>query len=484
MTRSITMLQGVQPVNGDVGTGLLTAGNTYTVSSALAHELVNRAKAVFATPSYVAPGVQFVVFRTPTQLLGTPFNEDIALAATTEFVDSTDATKRYTINAGGTAYVPLGGGSSGAATGTATPQALGTAAAGSATAAAHEDHVHPMPTALQTGSFPQISGNYDASTNTVLTGPLAGLHLASSTVPAGGPPAFKVTVPGTPGLDAVGPLSAGDYLFQTGTVWDVAYGVPPTAALKKGNGTGGLTDAVQSVDFAAPIVLQSNLEIYIPSSGSIGNNGALTLTTALQNIMSDGCWMSFPVGSIAAGIPAAAGMKYWVVMSSTTAGTIYNNTYTPGTNLPTPPVTPTPFVTTGPGAFTQTISTDVTAYSFTVPANSMGPNGSIDIELWCRANNSAGTKAFRCFFGGQNLGPTINLTTGQQQSMISRIANKQNAKKQKNNASGRNVSGNAGTLFGTVDTTAAQTLLVNFNIAVATDWACIDEVRITVNYGA
>jgi hypothetical protein len=368
---------------------------------------------------------------------------------------------------------------------TTTPNSLGaTAAVGTSTAFMRADAVIALPTALQVGGFPQISGNYDASTNTVLTGPLTGQHLASSTVPAGGPPAFKVTVAGTPGLDAVGGLAVGDYLFQTGTVWDVAYGVSPTTAMKKGNGSGGLADAVLSVDYAAPISIQSALEVVMPSSGSIGNNGALTLTTALQNTLSDGCWMTFPVGAIAAGIPAAAGMKYWVAMSSTTVGVIYNNTYTPGTNLPTPPTTPTAFVTTGPGAFTQVTGTDVTAYSVTIPANTLGPNGSIDIELWGRANNSAGTKAIRCFLGGQNLGPTINLTTGQQQSMMSRIANKQNAKKQKNNASGRNVSGNSSTLFGTVDTTLAQTLVVNFNLAVNTDWVCLDEVRITINYGA
>lgn len=425
--------------------------------------------------------------RSAAQLAAAPTSADIALGAQGQFFDplqTVDATHPWVYySATATAYVKISS-AGGGATGSATPQALGTAAVGTATASSHEDHVHAMPTALQVGGFPQISGNYDASTNTVLTGPLTGVHLASSTVPAGGPPAFKVTVAGTPGLDAVGALSAGDYLFQTGTVWDVAYGVPSTAALKKGNGTGGLVDATQSVDYAAPISLQSNLEIYMSSSGSIANNGALTLTTALQNIMTDGCWMTFPAGAIAAGIPAAAGMKYWVVMSSTTVGTIYNNTYTPGTNLPTPPATPTAFVTTGPGAFTQVVATDVTAYSLTVPANTMGPNGSIDIEVWGRSNNSAGTKAIRCFFGGQNLGPTINMTTGQQQSMMSRIANKQKTNRQKNNASGRNVSGNSSTLFGTVDTTAAQTLNINFNVGVATDWVCIDEVRVTVNYGA
>ena len=45
-----------------------------------------------------------------------------------------------------------GGGEGGAALGSATPQPLGTAAAGAATTAARTDHVHAMPTAAQVGA--------------------------------------------------------------------------------------------------------------------------------------------------------------------------------------------------------------------------------------------------------------------------------------------------------------------------------------------
>lgn len=394
--------------------------------------------------------------------------------------DSTGALAGYVDASGNEVMGGFGGGGVPAA---ATPLALAASAAvGVSTKYMREDAVLPLPSALQVGGVPQISGNYNASTNTVLTGPLTGYQPISSTVPTGGPPAFRVTVAGTPGLDSVGALNVGDDLFQTGTVWDVAYGVAPTLAIKKGNGTGGLADAVASTDYGPPINFQNAVEVFAPCSGSIGNNGALTLGTALDKVYSDGCWMSFPIGAIATGIPASSSTKYFVQMSTTTVGQIFNNTYIPGTSLPTVPASPTAFVTTGPGAYTQ-VTSGVPAFQYVVPANSMGPNGSIDIELWIRGNSTAGNKTVSALFGGQ-LGPALTLTSGQQQTNLSNILNKGNAKKQKCNNSGRYTSGNAGNGVGTVDTTVAQNLIINVQLAVATDWACIDYVRITINYGA
>jgi hypothetical protein len=115
------------------------------------------------------------------------------------------------------------------------------------------------------------------------------------------------------------------------------------------------------------------ISIILPASGSIANNGALTLGTALTTTYSvantGGCYMYFATDTIAVGVPAGL---YYVVMSSTTVGTIYNNTYT--SNVPIAPVSPTPFVTTGPGAYTQTTS-EVTLITPTIPGGLMGKNG-------------------------------------------------------------------------------------------------------------
>jgi hypothetical protein len=131
------------------------------------------------------------------------------------------------------------------------------------------------------------------------------------------------------------------------------------------------------------------------SSGSIGDNGALTGVTALPQTYSGGAYIWLPADSIDATTPAAAAW-YWCVFSSTTAGTIYNSTYTSGT--PTAGVT-TAFATTGPGAFTGSVAEGM-GPTITVPAGRMGPNGRFRSTMNFAHNNSAGIKTPRLRFSG------------------------------------------------------------------------------------
>ena len=137
---------------------------------------------------------------------------------------------------------------------------------------------------------------------------------------------------------------------------------------------------------------QGGIPLILQSSGTMGNNGALSAITS-QQIQYTSCYMYFPVNTIAAGV--AAGW-YYAVMSSTTTATIYNNTYTSGT--PTIPTSPTAFATTGPGAYTQTTA-EITALSIPVVAGSMGINGRIKAWLLELTNNNANNKTFKTKFG-------------------------------------------------------------------------------------
>jgi hypothetical protein len=143
----------------------------------------------------------------------------------------------------------------------------------------------------------------------------------------------------------------------------------------------------------ASLVSQWGVPVIIPSSGSIGNNGALTLTTALNTTFAN-CWMYFPANAISAG--SAAGI-YFVQMSSTTAGTIYNNTLTAG--APTIPASPTAFSTTGPGAYTQTTSA-VDLVTLTILGGSMGANGSLRFKSGWITPNNANSKQTQVKLGG------------------------------------------------------------------------------------
>lgn len=148
---------------------------------------------------------------------------------------------------------------------------------------------------------------------------------------------------------------------------------------------------------------QSGFAFLYPGSGSIGNNGALTLTTAYYRTITKG-YAYFLADQIAAGV--AAGW-YYIEMSSTTAGTIYNNTYSTGN--PTEPTTKTAFVTTGPGAYTGGTA-NITALSFPLAGGTMGKYGALHGPASFACTNSAGTKTFRVNLGGTSF-MSLALTT-------------------------------------------------------------------------
>jgi hypothetical protein len=166
-----------------------------------------------------------------------------------------------------------------------------------------------------------------------------------------------------------------------------------------GNGiTGSTADTVVALLASASILVgQTGLPIILPSGGTIGNNGALSGITALPTTYNQGCYMYFPTAAISAA--SLAGI-YYVVMSSTTAGTIYNDVYVSG--QPNVPASPTPFVTTGPGAYVQATS-QIDLITFPVPANAMGKNGRLVIRGRASGNNNANVKSPRVAFGAMTL---------------------------------------------------------------------------------
>lgn len=313
----------------------------------------------------------------------------------------------------GSAWIPAAGG---AAVGSATPQALGTASAGTDPASSHQDHVHAMPTALQTGGIPQSSGDYNAATNTVLTGPFTGQNLASGTLPTGsGPAGFRVTVPGNPGLDSTGQLGLNDLLFySTALVWDVAGGAAQTTNLYKGDGTttGRLIAAVPGLDYNPGPLWQSGVPIGVMPNCTIASGGAVTITGAnTPTAYPQGCWMWYSANALYSG--SAAGW-WWTVLAGTTGSTassitVYNSYLastgsssqqagtssgaTLASGFPVP-VSPTTTGITG-GTHTQPTATVIYVPGPTVPANYMGNNGSAEAKYAVRNNNTGNGKAFQ-----------------------------------------------------------------------------------------
>jgi hypothetical protein len=137
---------------------------------------------------------------------------------------------------------------------------------------------------------------------------------------------------------------------------------------------------------------KSALPMISVSTGSMANNGAISGLTALPFTYAS-CYLYLPTNAIVAG--SAAGW-YYAQMSSATAGTVFNNTYTTG--VPTIPTSPTAFATTGPGAFTG----DTTEQGITLPIPALLVTSEIEYRVVFQCNNNANVKTARVRFSGSS----------------------------------------------------------------------------------
>lgn len=143
------------------------------------------------------------------------------------------------------------------------------------------------------------------------------------------------------------------------------------------------------------VLFSSSIPFIFASSGSMGNNGALTGLTSLVNTYPN-AYILIPIAGIDGTNPLAA-TWYYFVGSSGTAGTVYNNVYTSG--QPSIPGTPTAFATTGPGAITG-VSAATIAQSYSMPGLTMGFRDTVRISYKASTTNSANNKILTQLFGG------------------------------------------------------------------------------------
>jgi len=242
---------------------------------------------------------------------------------------------------------------------------------------------------------------------------------------------------------------------------------------KYGNVVGHMNDLNIFVPLALSTTSSSTaLPMLLQSSGSVGNNGALTLGTPipLSGGYFWGCYMYFAAGKVYAG--SIAGM-YFVIMSSNSAGTIYDNMYQIGT--PRIPDILIPIVATGPGAYTQ-VTTTVDLLVRTIMANSMGNNGRlIHQPSWVFPSNAHG-KSVSAFFGAmQTYGKTR--TTATQETPLLDLRNRGIATRQFSSwasTAGPATSSSSGVSNGSIDTTADVLLYSRAQMDDPTDFVILE----------
>lgn len=228
------------------------------------------------------------------------------------------------------------------------------------------------------------------------------------------------------------------------------------------------------------ILAQNAVPIGIPHSGTMAANGAVTFGSAFDATYSDGIWLYYPAGAVAAG--STAGF-YWTVMSTTDIGAVFTAAgggpgYTPGTNLPTIPASPVAVVDAGPGAFAGATA-EITVASWTIPAGALGISGGHRTTHLTGYINNANNKARILKFNGNSIGASGGATTSRGVSFLNTFRNRGRVDRQvalpygSDSTTGNPVTG-TGALT-SVDTSAATTVTISLIHSIAaTDWIVLE----------
>ena len=325
----------------------------------------------------------------------------------------------------------------------------------------------------QQGSLPIVQA-FDANGNPTLqyagTLPQGGGSIAITAAQFASPPAWLLSFLATGGMAL---FNGQRYVVNPAGTGLVSLIVASTNAA--GNVTGYIDPVSgQSVLFST-LLSSSGIPFGVPSSGSIGNNGALTGLTAFPVTYPD-MFLYFPAGAIAASGPGSAAGMYYVQMSSATAGTIFNNQ--PVAGAPAIPASPTPFVTTGPGAYTQTTGSQLTVLSSTIAAAALGANGELRTLISTSTAATAGAKNAFAALGGVSVWQyTIGGASSAACEAGFHMQNCGKFNRQFSTPATVNFTQGAVGVNGTrstVDTSVAQPFALTIQLATATDYAVIE----------
>jgi hypothetical protein len=219
-------------------------------------------------------------------------------------------------------------------------------------------------------------------------------------------------------------------------------------------------------------LFSSAIPFVIAPTGTMGDNGALTLGTALNRIIPN-AYVYLPANAISAG--SAAGF-YYAVFSSTTAAIVYNNVWSGAAGQPAIPTSPTPFVTTGPGAYTGSTSTLTVAIG-SMPGRVMGADGAIEFTAEVSYPNNANSKTVTVKFGGTNA-YSLAQTTTTGDRLTGTIQNQGREDRQLFGCTNRDGPGTGTIAYGNVDSTGTVSITATCAMAVATDYLVFEGWRV------
>ena len=216
-----------------------------------------------------------------------------------------------------------------------------------------------------------------------------------------------------------------------------------------------------------------------------GTRGVFTLSAAILtgvSAMLGGCYLYLPAG---AGGLGSAGWR-WAQFTDDTNGEVFQETYVPGSGLPTWLSSPTQQPNLTAGRITQTTS-DVTASSFTIPGGAMGNTGILRF-LWKQVgSNSANSKRASFKMSGSLMAHmnfvTSNLDTDKECVVQNVGRQDRQIATRKNEGIGANNTSYSSD-HSSIDTSVDQTITVTLGLTSNTDSMVMIPRLVTVQYGA
>lgn len=283
-----------------------------------------------------------------------------------------------------------------------------------------------------------------------------------------------------PGDFAVMSPALGTWQRVSGSTGTIATTTKPLI----GNGAGSAVAGVSNVDYAPPSAISSGVHRVIMPAGTVGSNGALTITgTALVAGLVEFLGY-YPANSITG---ANAAGWYWTSMASTTAGTIYNNTWTPGSGSPVIPATPTAFSGTTGGAYTNATAAYIVLEQVALGANPFGKNGFLRQRANLQFNTGATTHNVQSRLNGTGAGIQFSSNgTNVGLSFVDTIQNCGRTDRQvaPNSQSGDAYAGTATPQYTSIDTSGAVTWALAATLGATSDWVCLLGVDVAAYYAA
>jgi hypothetical protein len=261
------------------------------------------------------------------------------------------------------------------------------------------------------------------------------------------------------------------YVSTTAGKWTRSAVYNPANVSVTGGALTGTNVPYEWAKWGAPIIFGP--------TGTMANNCVITWGTALPNAYTGGAWVVLPAGAVAAGIPAAAAIQ-WYVGTDTTHGTCFNSTI----NLASPGTagTATAFSTTGPGAFTG-VTAQTTIFSSTLAASALGLNGKLKATLIWSLTNNANAKSDNFtigstdFFAARTL--ASNATTRQYLDIsVGPVATKQFGTLTE--LAGAGATGSIAYVYGAEDFSTSLAVAIKGTRGTATDIMVLEAAEIVV----